>query len=319
MRISGTFLDEISHDIPSQNWGPDEWDRDFAAMHEVGIDTVILIRCGHRKWMTWPSRVLARQMGCFNPPVDLVALFLRLSEKWGMRLFFGTYDSGKLWHEGRYREEIALSREVVSEAWDAYGSSPAFKGFYLSCEVSGAASGIVDIYAELGQHCKRVSSGLPVLISPYIAGRKAVSAFEGAVGREDATTPDRHEKEWETILSGIRGAVDILAFQDGHVDFDELPDYLAVNRDLARRHGLQSWSNLETFDRDMPIKFLPIKWEKLLVKLQAAQAAGLDKIITFEFSHFLSPHSCYLQAAGLFRRYRAWLQESADGPDPVPS
>ena len=44
MRIKGTFLDEISHDIPHQNWGEAEWDRDFGYMREAGIDTVILIR-----------------------------------------------------------------------------------------------------------------------------------------------------------------------------------------------------------------------------------------------------------------------------------
>ena len=30
--ITGTFLDEISHDIPHQNWGEKEWDRDFQYM-----------------------------------------------------------------------------------------------------------------------------------------------------------------------------------------------------------------------------------------------------------------------------------------------
>ena len=30
LRITGTFLDEISHDIPHQNWGEKEWDQDFA-------------------------------------------------------------------------------------------------------------------------------------------------------------------------------------------------------------------------------------------------------------------------------------------------
>ncbi len=303
MRITGTFLDEISHDIPSQNWGAREWRRDFAAMKAIGIDTVILIRCGHGKWMTFPSRALAERMGCFAPPVDLVRLFLDLAEEAGMRFFFGTYDSGRLWHEGKYREEIDVSKEVVSEAWERYGTSPAFKGFYLSCEVSGKYRGIVDIYADLGNHCKKVSGGLPVLISPYIAGRKAVSAFGAEVSRADSITVDQHAREWEEILAGIRGAVDMLAFQDGHVDFDELPEYLSVNRELARRYGMQSWTNLETFDRDMPIKFLPIKWEKLLLKLKAAERAGVDKVITFEFSHFLSPHSCYRQAAGLFDRY----------------
>jgi hypothetical protein len=53
----------------------------------------------------------------------------------------------------------------------------------------------------------------------------------------------------------------------------------------------------------MPIKFLPIKWEKLLLKLKAAQKAGMEKSITFEFSHFMSPNSSYPQAHGLFDRY----------------
>ena len=26
MKITGTFLDEISHDIPHQNWGEREWE-----------------------------------------------------------------------------------------------------------------------------------------------------------------------------------------------------------------------------------------------------------------------------------------------------
>jgi hypothetical protein len=303
MRITGTFLDEISHDIPSQNWGLGEWRRDFRIMKAVGIDTVILIRCGHKRRMTFPSRVLAGAMGCFTPPVDLVRMFLDLAEETGMKFSFGTYDSGRFWHEGRYREEISISRDVVSEAWERYGSSPAFKGFYLSCEVSGAFHGIVDIYADLGRHCKAISGGLPVMISPYIAGRKAVSSFDAATAREEAVTLEKHEREWNEILSGIRGAVDIIAFQDGHVEYDELPEYLRVNRDLARRYGMESWTNLETFDRDMPIKFLPIAWEKLLLKLEAARAADLDKVITFEFSHFLSPQSSYLQAPGLFDRY----------------
>ena len=55
LRITGTFLDEISHDIPHQNWGEKEWDQDFAYMKAIGIDTVIDIRCGYRKFITYPS------------------------------------------------------------------------------------------------------------------------------------------------------------------------------------------------------------------------------------------------------------------------
>lgn len=47
MPIKATFLDEISWDIPHQNWGTREWDADFRAMKKMGINTVVLIRAGH--------------------------------------------------------------------------------------------------------------------------------------------------------------------------------------------------------------------------------------------------------------------------------
>ena len=69
---------------------------------------------------------------------------------------------------------------------------------------------------------------------------------------------------------------------------------------------MQCWTNAESFDRDMPIKFLPIKFEKLRLKLEAARVAGYDKAITFEFSHFMSPQSSYTQAHHLYNRYQEY-------------
>ena len=309
MKITATFLDEISHDIPHQNWGPAEWDNDFQAMKAVGIDTVVLIRSGHKRWMTYPSQVLHTHQKCFIPPVDLVRLFLDLSEKHGLAFFFGTYDSGYYWHRGEHQKEMDLHKRVVEEAWNRYGTSPAFKGWYLTQEVSRNVCNIVDIHASMGRFCKQLAD-LPVLISPYIEGKKAIAVEQSQIVRESGITPEQHEKEWNEIMAGITGAVDIVAFQDGHVEFDELPEFLAINKKLADRHGLECWTNSETFDRDMPIKFLPIKWEKLLLKLQAAQQAGYEKAITFEFSHFLSPNSSYPQAHGLYQRYREYLSQS---------
>jgi hypothetical protein len=70
---------------------------------------------------------------------------------------------------------------------------------------------------------------------------------------------------------------------------------------------MKCWTNAETFDRDMPIKFLPIKFDKLRMKLEAAARAGYDKGITFEFPHFMSPQSSYLQAGHLYNRYKAYF------------
>lgn len=309
MRITGTFLDEISVDIPHQNWGRDEWDRDFQAMARAGIDTVILIRCGWRKWLTYPSKVLEQQEGCFVPPLDLVDLFLELAETYGMAFYFGTYDSGAYWHGGQPRREVELSMRVADEVWERYGRRTAFRGWYLSLECSRNVHGITGVYADLGRHCKAISGDLPVLISPWIEGRKAVSPFGSELTKDEFLSVRQHEREWDEILGGIAGAVDIVAFQDGHVGIDELPDYLAVNSEIAARHGLRCWTNAETFDRDMPIKFLPIKWEKLLLKLQAAERAGMEKGIAFEFSHFMSPNSMYPSAGHLYNRYLEWAQQ----------
>ena len=75
---------------------------------------------------------------------------------------------------------------------------------------------------------------------------------------------------------------------------------------LSDKHGMSCWTNAESFDRDMPIKFLPIKWEKLWLKLEAARQAKMDKAITFEFSHFMSPQSAYVQAHHLYKRYQEY-------------
>ena len=301
MKITGTFLDEISHDIPHQNWGEKEWERDFIAMKQAQIDTVILIRCGHKRFMTYPSEYLMKTMNCYCPPVDLVDMFLRLAEKYGMTFYFGLYDSGKYWMQNDCRKELDISKFVAEEAYKRYGKYSSFGGWYLNCEVSHAYKGIISLYAGLGEFVKELSGGLPTMISPYIAGVKAYP--------DNPITIAQHERDWNEILSGIQGAVDILAFQDGHCDYEELLDYLYLNRELAQRYHMQSWTNCESFDRDMPINFLPIKWEKMRLKLEAARKAQLDKAITFEFSHFMSPNSMYSSAHGLFDRYMEYIQK----------
>lgn len=295
MKITGTFLDEISYDIPHQNWGRGEWRRDFLNMRSIGIDTVIMIRCGLKQWLTYPSEILMRRQNCYRPVADLVEMFLELSDELGMKFFFGTYDSWCHWHSDHPEKELELNLQVVEEAWLRYGHHKSFAGWYLSQEISRGRKSVATLYRELGRCCKEVSGGLPVLISPLIDGVKE--------NRKQSVSLEDHQREWDEMFSLIRDGVDTVAFQDGHCEFHELSDYLAVNRQLAEKYGIECWSNCESFDRDMPIRFLPIKWEKMRFKLRAAEAAGVRKVITFEFSHFMSPNSVYGAAGNLYHRY----------------
>ena len=309
MLITGTFIDEISHDIPHQNWGAKEWEQDFLHMKNCGINTVILIRCGYRKFLSYPSKYLINKSGCYKPLTDLVELFLTLADKHNMQFYFGLYDSGHYWDTGNLTKEIADNKFVIDEVWQQYGHHPSFKGWYLSMEISRKTIGAIEAFRNLGMQCKAISNGLPTFISPWIDGKKAVLASSGNLTKADAVSVTEHEKEWNEIFSGVQGAIDAVAFQDGHIDYSELDTFFSVNKKLADKYGMQCWTNAESFDRDMPIKFLPIKFEKLRLKLEAAKRAGYDKAITFEFSHFMSPQSAYVQAHHLYNRYLDYKNE----------
>lgn len=292
--ITGTFLDEITHDIPYQNWGPEEWAADFRAMKDIGIDTVIIIRAGYKDRCTFDSQVLRKRHPHLLTGYDLVDIFLTEAEANGMKLFFGTYDSGEYWHSGQPQKEVDINRAFCDEFFAKYGHRKAFQGWYMCHEINSFDEGVMKVYEQLANHLRGLRQ-LPILISPYIKGIKQF---------DDAISLDQHEKEWGQVFSRIQGLVDIVAFQDGHVDYPVLKDYLQANAELARRHKITSWSNVESFDRDMPIKFPPIGWPKLKFKIDAAREAGVDKLITFEFSHFMSPNSMYQSAHTLNKCYR---------------
>ncbi len=304
LKITGTFLDEISHDIPHQNWGEKEWDADFQYMKAIGIDTVIMIRCGYRRFITYPSKYLMEKHNCYKPSIDLLDMYLRLADKYGMKFYFGLYDSGKYWETGDLTWEIEDNKYVIEEVWKNYGHYKSFGGWYVSTEISRQTKGAINAFRNMGQQCKDVSNGLPTLISPWIDGKKAVMAASGQLTKADSVSVQEHEREWGEIFDGIKGAIDTCAFQDGHIDYDELDAFFEINKKLGDKYGMQCWTNAETFDRDMPIKFLPIKFDKLRMKLEAAARANYSKAITFEFSHFMSPQSAYLQAGNLYNRYK---------------
>lgn len=304
LQITGTFLDEISHDIPHQNWGVKEWDQDFRHMKAIGIDTVIMIRSGYRRFITWPSKYLLGK-GCYMPSQDLLELFLSLADKYDMKFYFGLYDSGVYWDTGNMLHEADVNMFVIEEVWKNYGHHKSFQGWYLSTEISRGNMTAIPCFHQMGKQCKDVSGGLPCFISPWIDGKKAVMGMDAKL--KEGVSVRQHEEEWGEIFDGIHDVVDACAFQDGHIDYDELDAFFTVNKRLADKYGMQCWTNAETFDRDMPINFLPIKFDKLRMKLEAAKRCGYDKAITFEFSHFMSPQSAYQQAGHLYDRYKEYF------------
>ncbi|MHB1459363.1 MAG: DUF4434 domain-containing protein, partial [Armatimonadota bacterium] len=115
-------------------------------------------------------------------------------------------------------------------------------------------------------------------------------------------TPDEFRKSWGELLGAIKGLVDIMAFQDGVCTNAEYTDYMAAAKACADEFGVELWNNVETFERNLSYKFPPRDIWILKKRLDMAEPYA-QKHITFEFSHFMSPNSCFPGAANLYRRY----------------
>ncbi|HEX9018965.1 MAG TPA: DUF4434 domain-containing protein [Anaerolineaceae bacterium] len=299
MRITGTFLDEITHDIPTANWGAQEWAAEFDTMQASGIDTVVLIRSGYRDRMTFDSDVLRSAQPMRPCYLDLVDLFLTQAERTSMTFYFGIYDSGRFWRSGQPEKEVELNMRFTEEVAKKYAQRKAFGGWYMTHEIHEHEEGVTHLIERLARHVKGLKD-VPVLMSPYVRGRKQFG--------DHPITHEEHEQQWDEIFAVLAGFVDIVAFQDGQVDFYELPTFMEINNRLARKHGLRPWSNVESFERGMPLDFLPIDWRNLLYKIEVAEQAAVEKLITFEFSHFMSPNSMWPSAHALYRRYMEYVK-----------
>lgn len=288
--ISGTFLDEITHDIPSQNWDRKKWRKEFELYSKIGMDTVIIIRAGYQNKCIFPAKTIPNLLPVYE---DVGEIFYDLADEFGINVFFGTYDSGFHWWRRSWWKEVEVNKPFLEEAYARYGHHKSFKGWYLSHETGRNDVHIIELFNHIGGFCRDLAK-LPVLISPYPQGAKQLG--------ENALTLDESFDHWDRVFAETSENIDICAFQDGQVHYQELPRFIEGIGELGKKHGVTIWSNLETFDRDMPIKFPPADWRYLRFKMEAASKVA-EKIITFEFPHFMSPNSCYPAAHNLFDRY----------------
>ena len=294
-KITGTFVDGLASDIPSNNWCAEDWKREFNSFKALGIDTVIIIRVGFKDSAMYKSEVMNTTL---YEETDLIAIMLREAERTGISLYIGMYDTMKYWPLNDWENEVAVNRELINELNQRYNKFPAFKGWYMSHEGS-LHTHPNQIWKPLCQTIRSFDKERPIIVSPRYHGRKCDASWP--------VTPEIHARHFDYLLTEMEGLIDAYAFMDGHVEFCELESYVKATSEVFAKHNVSYWSNLETFDRDMPWKFPPIEWMKLRHKLEIVQPY-VEKIITFEAPHFLSPNSMFPSAHKLYNRYLDYLK-----------
>ena len=291
--ITGTFIDDVTYDIPCSNWTYEEWAKELDNMAEVGIDTLIFARAVFCGKCIYPSKVFPTLK---DEDDDFAGFILREAAKRNMTVFVGGYISNLTWNNGDWKNEIAQNKKFIKEFVARYGDIPSFKGWYVPHEGYDRILNLKDTMGGLAALYKDSTPEKYVLVSPF---------FRSAVTSAEPFTPERTAEEWDYIWEKCGKDIDFCAFQDGTAPLDELAAYVSAVKTVCDKHGIALWSNVETFERDVRRLYYPIPFDQLKRRIKAVEGI-VEKLITFEFSHFLSPQSIYLSARNLNRLYREY-------------
>ncbi len=288
--ITATFIDEITYDMPASNWSPEQWVRELDYMKEIGINTVVFIRGGFEDKTIFPSKVFHTEY-----TYDLAGLILNAAAERNMDVYFGLYISNLEWDMGYAMQEIRRNKPFIDEIWERYGHIPSFKGWYIPQETSFEHFNICDIMKGISAMCKDKTPDKKVFISPFFRSPKSCPA--------SPFTPERHYEEWDRIFTKAGQDVDICAFQDGTVSIAHMRDFFNATAKACQKHNIHHWVNVETFERDVRNMLYPIAFSELKRKI-ALHKEYAEEMITFEFSHFLSPQSIFPSARNLNELYK---------------
>ena len=119
--------------------------------------------------------------------------------------------------------------------------------------------------------------------------------------------PKETGEEWDKIFKVCGEFIDICAFQDGTCALEDYPSYLEAVKKVCDKYSISLWANVETFERDVRNLYFPIGFDLLKKKIELAKPF-VQGMITFEFSHFLSPQSIFESGRNLNSLYKKYYK-----------
>ncbi|MCQ3035239.1 MAG: DUF4434 domain-containing protein, partial [Bacilli bacterium] len=298
--ITATFIDEITYDIVPQYWQEEEWKKDFDAMQEVGIDTVVIMRGVFYDKCLYPSKAFKDKKMDYN---DFIGFVLEEASKRQLKVYIGLYISNLCWNDGDYEGEIRNNKLYIDEILERYGHYDCFIGWYLPHETGHNSYNIKETSRGLIDLIKARTPEKKIMLSPFF---RALDYYP-----EPRLTPEQTYEVWDDILGVFGDDIDVCAFQDGTCTVEALDSYLQVVKKLCDKYHIEMWSNVETFFRGENGALPPQDFDIITKKIEIAEKY-CTKLITFEFSHFLSPNSLYEKARDNNKKYKEYYKPKAN-------
>ena len=317
--IRGTFLN-FYRDLK-----PAEWEVEFQAMQDVGIETVVVSSVGRlRPDPGNPSRFNLSPEGLLFPSMlvssrerpahDRLEMILSLADRHGMRIYLGSLQTAADWTGGTEFSALSLyNRLLASEILQRYGRHASLQGWYFTQEIW---LNWVSYYGEDYYGTKLLATWVADMIALDAAKATAATMVfkKAAQGAMPGLIPPDVQK-WTSHLSA-QTRIDILMPQDGigaqagAPSMEELAAYYRAMAAgvLASSAKTAIWSIVEEFNplpgvdgsKYPPASAVRIKKQVDTVRPYVAGYVG------WIFGDDMSPQATYYpaEAKELNRQYR---------------
>ncbi|MEU4482341.1 DUF4434 domain-containing protein [Micromonospora sp. NPDC023966] len=242
---------------------------------------------------------------------DVVGRILAAAQRQGIKVFLGLQTNNQWWNryandEAWLDAEAAYANKLADDLWQKYGSTyrDTIAGWYLSFEVDNwnfpstvTWDRMASFYQTVGTHLNQLTTGMPVVISPFYNSSGGLSA-------------DGWSQMWRQILSA--SDIDVIAMQDGvgagHATTEQLPEWFAATKQAIQDVSptTQLWADTETF---IPSStgFISMPTAHVVSDMHAVRPY-VNRYWSFSYDHYYSP---VVVNPAYDKTYRAYLKTGA--------
>ncbi len=300
-RLSGGF-------IQYQDWmmklTPNQWRRELSAMRKIGAKVIILqgLAANQQSFISQPDS---------NDPTTII---LKYADQHHIKVFLGLLSVDSWWNhtmDAAYLSRLAQREsDFAGKVWHRYRSYRAFAGWYIPTELwdgswnSEQVAALNRFLLRISAECHRLSDKLPVAISPFYSG---------------TLTPPQFQALYQKMLH--RAGIQIVMLQDGvgarnlgEAILQRVVPYFQAMEKACKSDHVKLWANAESFhiEHGTPVntgstQFVPASISRLIQQLQM-EAPYVQRIITFDLFHYMSPYRGPAQAR-LYEEYRKWMKD----------
>ena len=294
---------------------PAWWQTELGSMKSIGMDTVVINYVAYDKFYFYPTSV----PGGMPFAVDSIENILDAADQHGMDVYLGLHLDPDQFSTSTFdlQANLAQGQAELTELWSRYGNHPSLAGWYMPQEFSDymvfnqpQLRNDIITYTSTVTNQAHVSSGLPMMISPYFGQNPNAAAYGN----------------WWNSTGLPQTGVDIVAMQDGvgthRTTIAESRTVFQALAPVMANHGVVFWANNESFNQihGWPVDSQPWAAQPTGIGTFAAQIEStnpfVEKSITFEFSHYMSPQGT-LATNALYQDYKAYFESVVLAPRPI--